>query len=155
MSLFSSLLVVLIRDVLMFHRAVDPALYIRFLAASWILVYVIIKRMHLAWVKQYNITVCHFIFTLRVFFFFLSFSIKKISSRFIIEWQSKREKKKKNKKYLFRENIFPWENFDFILQILCLCLQITIQVVPNVLLKSYRIVCTNTRPICLWKCQSM
>lgn len=154
MSLFSSLLVVLIRDVLMFHRAVDPALYIRFLAASWILVYVIIKRMHLAWVKQYNITVCHFIFTLRVFFFFFFFDKENFLSFY--NWTARQRKKKKtNKKLLFRENIFPWENFDFILQILCLCLQITIQVVPNVLLKSYRIVCTNTRPICLWKCQSM
>lgn len=154
MSLFSSLLVVLIRDVLMFHRAVDPALYIRFLAASWILVYVIIKRMHLAWVKQYNITVCHFIFTLRVFFFFLSFSIKKISSRFIIERQGKGKKKKRIRNCSSEKISFPEK-------ILILYYKSYVYVCRSrfklflTLLKSYRIVCTNTRPICLWKCQSM
>lgn len=154
MSLFSSLLVVLIRDVLMFHRAVDPALYIRFLAASWILVYVIIKRMHLAWVKQYNITVCHFIFTLRVFFFFFFFDKENFLSFY--NWTARQRKKKKK-----RIRNCSSEKISFPEKILILYHKSYVYVCRSrfklflTLLKSYRIVCTNTRPICLWKCQSM
>lgn len=137
MSLSSSLLVVLIRDVLMFHRAVDPALYIRFLAGSWILVYVMIKRMHLARVKQYNVVSFYFYFARFLFFFFFLFSFFSFDEENFLSFYNwtARQRKKKQIRNFSSEKINSFSKKILILYKSCLCLQITIQVLTY----SYRV----------------
>lgn len=96
-----------------------------------------IKRMHLARVKQYNVVSFYFYFARFLFFSFSSFlfspSMKKISSRFIIERQGK--KKKKQIRNFSSEKINSFSKKILILYKSCLCLQITIQVLTY----SYRV----------------